>query len=222
MAEDQFMLANLIVEIILGEDARIRYDDIFDIVVNIVEGKMFYPSDKLCKKVINVYNAVLWLGSSSDILTIEKIIQLHRIVGNDIIHNAGIFRLQEAKPAGYEFYYLPASRILIEMNSLLSWFNNQIANVNIDMLVEFYIRFLYFHPFSNGNGRIARILMYWLIDLYLVDYSFVSLYLDIECNMDRMQKELVEAQQYGNYNGMIQYVKACIARNKNMLIYLKK
>lgn len=245
--EEQYLLANMVVEVIIGEDARIQYNDVFDIVVDIIEGGLISSNsnsnsnsisnsnsnkleDKLIKKVVNVYNAVLWLGSSIDELSIEKIMQLHRIVGDGIIYNAGFPRLREAKPAGYDFSYVPANRIMMELTALLSWLKDSVlGNVSVEILVKFYIRFLYIHPFSNGNGRVARIIMYWLMDLYVSDCCFVSLYVGMGAiasigmvsDMEKLQYALVEAQQYGNLTDIMEYVKASIDRNRGLIRYLK-
>lgn len=57
------------------------------------------------------------------------------------------------------------------MHDLLSWYQEKIAleNVNVILLAaEFHYRFIRIHPFDDGNGRTARILMNFI----LMQYNF--------------------------------------------------
>ncbi len=49
-----------------------------------------------------------------------------------------------------------------KMNDLLNWFNEKriVENINpIFLAAEFHYKFIRIHPFDDGNGRTARILM---------------------------------------------------------------
>ena len=52
------------------------------------------------------------------------------------------------------------------MNDLLNWFNEKriVENINpIFLAAEFHYKFIRIHPFDDGNGRTARILMNFIL-----------------------------------------------------------
>lgn len=52
------------------------------------------------------------------------------------------------------------------MNDLLSWYNDQINNNSLNPVLvaaEFHYKFIRIHPFDDGNGRTARILMNFIL-----------------------------------------------------------
>lgn len=60
------------------------------------------------------------------------------------------------------FHFTTPKQIETELKKLVTWFNETIAIKEKPALVtiaEFHYKFLVIHPFSDGNGRIARLLL---------------------------------------------------------------
>jgi fido (protein-threonine AMPylation protein) len=108
--------------------------------------------------------------------------RVHKEIMMNLLENNGCFRVKPAKPAGENFEYLNHMFIQKELDHL---FKITVQNVRtnsekidniIKLAAQFLSRFLYIHPFSNGNGRVGRILLSYLLSS--VSVVPVSLYLN--------------------------------------------
>lgn len=56
-----------------------------------------------------------------------------------------------------------------KMEQLMEWYDEYKEKLHpVELAAEFHYRFVYIHPFSDGNGRTARLLM----NLILMKYGF--------------------------------------------------
>jgi len=63
---------------------------------------------------------------------------------------------------GETFYFASPEDTPAEMERLMAWYNEAIADQDLPPLITaatFHYKFIRIHPFDDGNGRIARILM---------------------------------------------------------------
>ncbi|PJA62740.1 MAG: hypothetical protein CO161_04855, partial [Candidatus Portnoybacteria bacterium CG_4_9_14_3_um_filter_44_9] len=106
------------------------------------------------------------------ILFLEKIIKKHRIKEEDILaihglimkniekETAGIYRRGQVRILGVPFLppnYLKVPRL---MDDLLEWISRNSEKLHlIELAALAHYRFVVIHPFYDGNGRTARLLM---------------------------------------------------------------
>ena len=68
---------------------------------------------------------------------------------------------------GEIFYFASPEETPAKMYDLLNWYNNQLSNNDIVnpilFSIEFHYRFIRIHPFDDGNGRLARLLMNFIL-----------------------------------------------------------
>lgn len=67
---------------------------------------------------------------------------------------------------GEIFYFATPEETPAKMNDLLTWYRQEVdgADVNpIFLAAEFHYRFVKIHPFGDGNGRMARVLMNFIL-----------------------------------------------------------
>lgn len=125
--------------------------------------KKDYP--RLIKKLTNLKRAVkLILKTKIPPLTLEFIKDIHNIIMKDLMENTGEIRKTIVKPSGSSNFYCLPQYIEKRLNSLIKFVNNELSNQHnkFDKLllgILFFSEFLLIHPFSNGNGRTARILL---------------------------------------------------------------
>ncbi len=67
---------------------------------------------------------------------------------------------------GEIFYFASPEETPAKMHDLLTWYNEKIVDTNSNPLLiaaEFHYKFILIHPFDDGNGRTARILMNFIL-----------------------------------------------------------
>jgi len=110
----------------------------------------------------NILQAELWASKLKrrDIVSIDFIKELHKKMLDNTWSWAGIFRKSD-KNIGVHW-----SQIEIQLKNLCDdvkfWINHKIYSPD-EIAIRFHYKLAAIHPFSNGNGRMARIITNLLI-----------------------------------------------------------
>ena len=64
---------------------------------------------------------------------------------------------------GEMFHYASPQETPALMNDLVDWYNNQKDFHPVTLAAMFHYRFVRIHPFDDGNGRVARLLMNYIL-----------------------------------------------------------
>ena len=149
------------------------------------------------KLVDNLHESERFFGTK-EILNIHKTVTLGLIDGNKV----GVFRKSPVYvvniPANgiEEIVYTPPKFSMVEplIDELVSWMNSEDEIHPIIKAGIFHYQFVSIHPFTDGNGRSARLLT--LLSLYQSGFTFKkSLVLEDFYNNDR--KKYYESLQTG-------------------------
>lgn len=94
-------------------------------------------------------------------LTIDFILELHRIILHGIDdENAGRFRRQNVRILGAVHLPSDARKVPREMEELIAWYYSNYRKMpDPQLAADLHHRFVWIHPFIDGNGRTARLLM---------------------------------------------------------------
>lgn len=104
----------------------------------------------------NIVRAQEWaLARRRDLLTEAFIKDLHRRMLGDVWRWAGKFRTSD-KNIGVAFYQIPTS-IRHLLDDTKAWIDYKTYPPD-EIAVRFSHRFVQIHPFSNGNGRLSRLM----------------------------------------------------------------
>lgn len=108
----------------------------------------------------NILEAEKWIGrhrqlKQLDILTVDFIKKLHQIMFNKTWSWAGKFR-QTNKNIGVDWVFV-AVELKVLLDDINYQFKNNVYSVN-ELATRFHHRLVSIHPFSNGNGRHARMM----------------------------------------------------------------
>ena len=88
------------------------------------------------------------------------ILELHRLILRNIEEHAGKYRTTGVRIGGALFMPPKSSEVPKLMLNLLMWLDKNIEEYTpIEQAALFHHKFIQIHPFSDGNGRIARLLM---------------------------------------------------------------
>ena len=99
--------------------------------------------------------------TEKDGLTEEDILSLHRLFYQQIdAEKAGQYRNVKVYISGSRYAVSAVSKIPAEMQKLVKWYNENEKKLHpVELAAELHKRFVFIHPFIDGNGRMARLLM---------------------------------------------------------------
>lgn len=93
-------------------------------------------------------------------LTEEVVLRLHKLILHDIADHAGMYRTTGVRIAGATFLPPRSEEVPRLMSELVEWLNKNLEEYSpIEQATLFHYKFVHIHPFSDGNGRTARLLM---------------------------------------------------------------
>ncbi|GFP74186.1 hypothetical protein bsdtw1_00231 [Clostridium fungisolvens] len=171
-------------------------------------------------EVINHKEAIDYIEDivSKNIDISERVIKdLHYIILKSIDNkNAGEYRQSNVLISGSK--HRPVEHFLVKekMSELLDWYNNnKIVLHPIELAAEFHFRYVYIHPFIDGNGRTARLLM----NLILMRNGYPISIIKTE-NRDEYMKSLEIASTEGNLNDFIDIVKNAVDKSLELYLYI--
>jgi len=91
----------------------------------------------------------------------EDILKLHKLFFNQIDETqAGVYRSVPVFISGSAYAVAPPQKITAEMKRFMRWYNTSEGKVHpVRLAALTHQRFVFIHPFIDGNGRMARLLM---------------------------------------------------------------
>lgn len=147
---------------------------------------------KEIQEVKNAYAAYERL-SEIDPYNIQYLKQFHGIMTKYLIEESGVFRSgEEGVFNGDQCIFMapPAQLVPQLMDDLFSWMNAAQRDVHPLILSSvFHYEFVFIHPFSDGNGRIARL---WHTAI-LSKWKPIFEYIPIESQIEKFQDEYYKA-----------------------------
>ena len=180
------------------------------------------------KDVSNIIDEKLVLGKRDEVQEVKNANELYRIIQDfdwkkesDLIKahmimmkyfeddNEGYRNHGEGVKKGDKIIFTAPESILVNslMNSLFEFINDNKDKINMLVLASiFHYYFVYIHPFTDGNGRIAR---FW-VSLMLINYNSNFEYIPIEeelyLNQDKYYETISECHNNGNANVFIHFM----------------
>lgn len=158
----------------------------------VVNGKAVIGPQKEIQEVKNAYNAYEQIGNF-DPYSISDLKHMHGILTKFLVDESGTFRCGEEGVFDGDrciFMAPPAHLVSQLMGDLFDWMNRERQNIHPLILSSvFHYEFVFIHPFSDGNGRMARL---WQTAL-LYRWKSVFQYLPIESYIHKYQSEYYNA-----------------------------
>jgi Fic family protein len=141
-------------------------------------------------------------------LTEDAVLQLHKLIMSNITADAGHYRTTGVRITGATLMPPPSSQVKPRMDKILTWLKENPDELTpIELAAVFHHHFVQTHPFSEGNGRTARLLMNALP--MKAGYPFIA----IIPKLDRAKylKTLTEADS-GNASSFVNFIARCVEK----------
>ena len=159
---------------------------------DVINGKCVLGEQKEIQEVKNAYAAYERI-SEIDPYNILDLKRFHGIMTKYLVEESGDFRLGEEGVFNGDqcIFMAPPARLVPQlMNELFGWMNAVRNEVHPLILSSvFHYEFVFIHPFSDGNGRMARL---WYTAI-LSKWKPVFEYIPIESQIEKFQDEYYEA-----------------------------
>lgn len=155
---------------------------------DVINGKMVLGEQKEIQEVKNAY-AAYEIISEINPYSIPDLKKFHGIMTKYVVEESGDFRRGEEGVFNGDqcIFMAPSARLVPQlMDDLFEWMNEVKKNVHPLILSSvFHYEFVFIHPFSDGNGRMARL---WHTAI-LSKWKPVFEYIPIESQIEKFQEE---------------------------------
>ena len=191
---------------------------LFD-VENILENKQVIgKKDEVqeVKNAIDVYNHI----NEYDYKSEKDLLEVHGLMMKYFDEDNGSYRNHgEGVKRNNEIIYMAPESILVPtlMKSLFDYVNDSNLNpIILSAVLHYY--FVSIHPFSDGNGRLAR---FW-VSLILINYNrkfeFIPVEEEIYLNQKEYYSSIAECHNNGNANVFIKFLLNIINSSLDKII----
>lgn len=167
---------------------------------DVINGHLVMGNQKEIQEVKNAYEAYKHVAdiNPSSISDLKKI---HGIMTFKTVRESGTFRKgEEGVFSGDECIFVAPPPHLVDelMKNLLTWVKKSEGSVHPLILSSvFHYEFVFIHPFSDGNGRMAR--LWHTVILYR--WRDIFEYIPIESQIEKYQAEYYDAIAKCHVNG---------------------
>ena len=171
-----------------------------DEVKSVIDGKTVIGPEKDIQEVKNAYQAYDMLGKF-DPYSISDLKKLHGIMTYLTVQDSGVFRTHNEGVFNGDvciFMAPPPQFVPGQMQALFDWMRKARQTVHPLILSSvFHYEFVFIHPFSDGNGRMARL---WQTAL-LSEWNPAFQYLPLESRIHEFQDGYYNAISQCHRNG---------------------
>ncbi|QDQ29283.1 Fic family protein [Chitinimonas arctica] len=159
---------------------------------------------------INHRDAILYVEDvvrREEALSEWQIRNLHRLVLKQIDdENAGSYRKLNVTIAGAQHIPPDLVKVPEQMAALMHWYDNDAASLHpVIRAAHLHVDFVKIHPFIDGNGRTARL----LLNLELMKSGFPAIVLPVERRLSYYQA-LDKAHVEGDLDDFVALVATCV------------
>jgi Fic family protein len=148
-----------------------------------------------------------------DHLTEDDILKVHEMIFSGILENAGNYRNAQVYIEGSDYIPPPAFEVTVLMKELLEWLEKNPQELRpIEITGVFHYKLVSIHPFDDGNGRIARLLM----NLLLIRHGYP---LTVIRNIDRRRYyDTLRKADRGELKPFVNFVARCVEQSLDLYL----
>ena len=151
----------------------------------------------------------------SRVLTRDEIFTLHRMFYRDIDEEqAGKYRGLPVFITGSKYPVTDWSEIPREMEKLILWIKTERKQYHpVEFAAQLHKRFVFIHPFIDGNGRVARLLM----NVALIQDGFIPTIIP-----PVLRQEYIDMLERAHYNDkmFVEFIATCVLESQKEFMRL--
>lgn len=191
---------------------------LFD-VENILEHKQIIGKRDEIQEVKNAIEAYDRMNNY-DYKSEKDFIEVHSLMMKCFDEDNGYYRNHgEGVEKNGKVIYMAPESILVPslMKSLFEFVNN--SDINLILLSAiFHYYFVSIHPFSDGNGRLARYWVSLMLIMYNKDFEFIPIEEEMYLNHEEYYSSIAECHNNGNANIFIKFLLKIINSSLDKVI----
>ncbi len=180
-----------------------------DEVQAVISGKLVLGPQKEIREVQNAYAAYEMLGNFNP-YSLQDLKKIHGIMTKFLVSESGIFRHGEEGVFDGDkciFVAPPAKFVPHLMDNLFEWLNK--CRKDLHPLIcssVFHYEFVFIHPFSDGNGRMARLWQTALLMQWRQLFQFLPLESQIQKFQNNYYSAIAFSHKSGNSNFFVEFL----------------
>lgn len=180
-----------------------------DQVHDVIDGHLVLGEQKEIQEVKNAYEAYEQIGKINP-YSINDLNSLHAVMTKYLVSESGAFRSgEEGVFNGNECIFMapPAQFVPDLMKQLFEWMNREKNNVHpLILSAVFHYEFVFIHPYSDGNGRMARLWHTAILSKWKPMFEFIPIESQIEKFQDGYYEAIAKCHIDGKSNVFIEFM----------------
>ena len=176
---------------------------------DVINGRSVLGEQKEIQEVKNAYIAYEHL-EEIDPYNIQHLKQFHEIMTRYLVEESGEFRSgEEGVFNGSQCIFMaPPARFVPQlMDELFSWMKESKDDVHPLILSSvFHYEFVFIHPFSDGNGRMARLWHTAILSKWKPIFEYIPIESQIEKFQDEYYRSISECHIVGESTIFIEFM----------------
>ena len=176
---------------------------------DVIDGRIVLGPEREIQEVKNAYEAyelIKWV----DAFSIKDLQKVHRIMAKKLELDAGSFRNgDEGVFNGDQCIFMAPPAHLVQglMSDLFSWMKKNKNMVHpLIMSAVFHYEFVFIHPFTDENGRTARLWHTVILSKWNSVFEYIPIESQIEKFQDGYYKAIADCHVNGNSNVFIEFM----------------
>lgn len=186
------------------EDNSLSLDDVKDI----IDGHIVLGKQREIQEVKNAYDAYENIAKI-DPYSIDELNKYHGIMTKYLVEESGRFRSGNEGVFHNDvciFMAPPPNMVPVLMQQLFDWMSASKNEIHpLILSAVFHYEFVFIHPYSDGNGRMARLWHSAILTKWKSVFEYIPLESQIEKFQDSYYKAISDCHINGNSNLFIEF-----------------
>ena len=176
---------------------------------DVINGRLVIGEQREIREVKNAYDAYGRMGEL-DIYSLSDLKKLHGVMTKYTVEQSGSFRRgEEGVFSGGRCIFMapPAERVPGLMEDLFTWLKNSRGEVHPLLAAAiFHYEFVFIHPFTDGNGRMARLWHTAILSRWKPIFEFIPIESRIESFQEGYYAAIARCHVDGESTAFIEFM----------------